>query len=146
VHTEYEDIRNRIPEPPRWFDENAVPRYCDFHPSKMANIYAHEGALLRIECQGCGRPFLVAISELNAQHWMRARRGLPRITVAELIQNHEIHYGDPPNVECCRVGPTMNSIPKQVLEYWKRERLEWQRDPSLELKIVAQWHQDRRQN
>jgi hypothetical protein len=28
----YEDILSRIAEPPRWFDEQGVPRYCEFAP------------------------------------------------------------------------------------------------------------------
>jgi DNA-directed RNA polymerase subunit N (RpoN/RPB10) len=56
----YEDILSRIAEPPRWFDEQGVPRYCDFAPHHIANIYADECALLAIACQSCGRPFIVA--------------------------------------------------------------------------------------
>ena len=43
MNTEYDDIRALIAEPPRWWDEFAVPRYCDFHPRRAANIYAREG-------------------------------------------------------------------------------------------------------
>ena len=53
----YEDIFSRIAEPPRWFDEQGVPRYCEFAPDRIANIHAQECALLAIECQSCGRPF-----------------------------------------------------------------------------------------
>jgi hypothetical protein len=38
----YEDILSRIAEPPRGFDEHGVPRYCDFAPHRIANIYARE--------------------------------------------------------------------------------------------------------
>jgi len=43
----YEDILSRIAEPPRWFDEQGVPRYCEFAPHCIANIYADECALSR---------------------------------------------------------------------------------------------------
>jgi hypothetical protein len=36
----YEDILSRIAEPPRWFDEQGVPRYCEFAPHRIANIHA----------------------------------------------------------------------------------------------------------
>jgi DNA-directed RNA polymerase subunit N (RpoN/RPB10) len=57
----YEDILSRISEPPRWFDEQGVPRYCEFAPDRIAN--ARECALLAIECQSCGRPFIVALDD-----------------------------------------------------------------------------------
>jgi hypothetical protein len=51
MNTEYDDIRALTAEPPKWWDEFAVPRYCDFRPRSAANIYAREAALLLIECQ-----------------------------------------------------------------------------------------------
>jgi hypothetical protein len=41
----YEDILSRIAEPPRWFDARGVPRYCDFAPDRIADIYTRECAL-----------------------------------------------------------------------------------------------------
>ena len=49
----YLDISSRIAEAPTWFDECAVPRYCQFYPQYMANIYAREGVLVEIACQFC---------------------------------------------------------------------------------------------
>lgn len=48
-----------------------------------------------------------------------------------------LHYGDPPNVGCCPSGPSMNSVPREVLEVWTLERPdgvwpEWKRHPDLE--------------
>ena len=38
--------------------------------------------------------------------------------IGDLILTHELHYGDPPNDGCCDAGPTMNSVPHRVIEYW----------------------------
>jgi hypothetical protein len=42
----YEDILSRIVEPPCWFHEKGVPRYGEFAPHHIANIYADECAIL----------------------------------------------------------------------------------------------------
>lgn len=127
MNNEYKDIRDRIPEPPKWWDEFAVPRYCDFHPREAANIYADEAALLLIECQACEREFHVCMSGRGA---------------GEAIKDGSIHYGDPPNVECCYSGPTMNVRDVRVLEYWKRDAFgdrQWVRDADLEIELPRRW-------
>jgi len=125
----YADIRDKLGVP-LWWDEHAVPRYCEFSPDVNANIYATEVVLLEIRCQDCGERFRVAMSW---DVWDRVQ-GYP--TLAEQIKNGEIHYGDPPNVGCCPAGPTMNSIPLRVLEYWEREPLdEWHRFAEYEVEI-----------
>ena len=128
----YLDIRNRIPEPPSWWDEYAVPRYCAFAPDELANIYADEAALFEVECQGCRRAFMVAFSSSASE---RVLRHYP--TIAELIREGLLHYGDPPNVGCCAAGPTMNCIDVRVVEYWKQPRpgFDWERDASLEMAL-----------
>jgi hypothetical protein len=61
-------------------------------------------------------------------------------------------------IECCAAGPTENSIPRRVLEYWHRcfdERyienrrikdpaayFEWVRDRTLEVDIRPAWVRD----
>jgi hypothetical protein len=149
VHGSYDDIMSRIAEPPVWFDEHAVPRYCEFAPNKLANICAGETALVEIACQCCRRVFRVAFSKLN---W-------PNDSIAEAIQAKNLHYGDPPNV-CCMPGAAMNSVPHRVIEYWRRHDPkyvqregalafikdsaayhEWVRDPSLEIDIRPDWAQ-----
>lgn len=122
MNNEYHDIRSRIAEPPKWWDECAVPRYCDFAPKHAANIYAREAALVLIECQACRRQFNVSMSGRTGR-------------VKAEIMDGRLHYGDPPNVECCVAGPTMNCIDVKVLEYWRREDMEWERDPSLEIEL-----------
>ena len=52
----YEDILSRIAEPPRWFDEQGVPRYCEFAPHRIANIYSLSGISIsrlwsRVQCR-----------------------------------------------------------------------------------------------
>ena len=132
--THYEDILSRIAEPPRWFDEHGVPRYCEFAPQHIANIYADECALLAIECQSCGRPFNVAIDAAMANR-MASKESAEWRTLADVIRSHDIHYGDPPNVNCCGVGHTQNSIPRRVLEYWERIQ-ETAIDPASGLRVV----------
>lgn len=151
MHAYYQDILERIAEPPLWFDERAVPRYCQFSPRVVANIYANEVALVLIRCQGCGHDFNVAFSELNLidKLWSADRKTKLR-NISALIEDGSLHYGDPPNVRCCSAGATMNSIPVRVLQYWykpivRREgvdqtglrvvdlkALQFRRDPALE--------------
>lgn len=133
----YNDITGRIPERPRWWDENAVPRYCDFSPDETANIYARQVALVEIACQSCGALFLVAFSQSYAFD-MRSGKKVP--TLAEQAKAGTLHYGDPPNYGCCASGPTMNSDPQRVVEFWQKDdRFEWQRVPELEVPLVAPW-------
>lgn len=123
---DYADIIERIPEPPLWWDEFGVPRYCAFDPDKVGNVYAREAVLFEIACQSCGRRF----------HVVRSSGKAPAI--ADAIASHELHYGDPPNVGCCAAGHTMNSVPLQVMEYWRRDQttgFAWERDRALEVAI-----------
>jgi len=137
MHHSYDDIRSRIPMEPLWWDENAVPRYVDFHPHHLANIYATEALLLRIACQGCGRIFLVALSDDGGLREERA------ITLAGLVRGNEVHFGDPPNIDCCPSGPTMNSVPRDVIEFWSRvPGREWQRCSELERRVYCDWATD----
>lgn len=127
MHADYRDIRDLIPTPPLWFDEFGVPRYRRFSPLLLANIYARECAFVRIHCQACDREFHVAVS------WSDE----PPSTLAELIQSNRLHYGDPPNVDCCGTGPTMSSVPRKIMEYWSREG----RARAVALKALPEgWH------
>jgi hypothetical protein len=148
MHNDYADIRERIASEPIWFDENAVPRYCEFDPDEMANIYACEAVLAVVECQGCKKSFRVACSELNLRDkiWDPSRN--ERIAfLSDLIVRRSLQYGDPPNTNCCREGPTMNSALLEVVEYWHKpyvklfkpgdmttdlKAMEWTRDASLQ--------------
>lgn len=131
---------SRISEPPLWFDEHAVPRYDPFTPDGAANIYANCVALARITCQGCGIDFRVCFSEsqMDKINYMIGESEYPYVSLEERVRTQTLHYGDPPNTGCC-AGTTMNSEPREVLEFWKRERFEWVRDPSLEVKVIPEW-------
>lgn len=135
MNLNYRDILSRISEPPRWFDEHAVPRFVTFAPNEVADIYCNEAVLAEIACQGCGRLFQVAFS-LSPISRMVAKNNKP---LSEEICGRTLHYGDPPNVDCCAAGPTMNSEPKRVIEYWIREKFEWIRKPEFEVDIEPAW-------
>ncbi|HZR75382.1 hypothetical protein [Bradyrhizobium sp.] len=146
MYQRYDDIFSRITEAPHWFDEYAVPRYCEFTPSKLANIYAGEAALAEVTCQVCKHAFRVAFSRAN---WSSG-------TIAEAIRSRTLDFGDPPNY-CCG-NADMSSEPRRVIEYWRRHdprytRQEgknvivtdfaaftrWVRDSSLEVDIRPDW-------
>jgi hypothetical protein len=126
MHQYYKDILDRIDEPPTWFDDYGVPRFADFSPQCLGNIYASEAALAEVSCQACGVRFKVALTDAFA----RGRLGL-----SDEIRLGQVHYGDPPNVNCCGAGASMNSVMHRVLEYWTRDyevSSGWQRDPTFE--------------
>lgn len=139
----YNDIRVHIATPPDWFDENAVPRWGAFSPQNTANIYADEAVLLKIRCQNCGRPFLVCMSSSESQRLMASVRALESglaPSLADEVRAKSIEYGDPPNIECCPSGPTMNSEPDRVVEFWRRNaQHDWERVPELEVDVEAEW-------
>jgi len=111
----YKDIRAGLGEP-FWWDEFAVPRYCEFHPNEIAKIHAYECCLLEIACQNCGRRFLVCLS--RSPVWDEVGGG-SAVTLAERISEDWMTYADPPNVGCCGAGPSMTSNVLRVVEYWK---------------------------
>lgn len=124
MHRHYIDILSRITEPPTWFDELAVPRFGAFAPAALADIYADECALMEIRCQACGQSFQVAMSTGSHEYAF----GKPRLSA----DVSGLHYGDPPNMQCCAPGPTMSSEPIRVLEFWTRDAFDWIRQPLLE--------------
>ncbi len=131
MRQDYEDIRSRIAEAPKWWDENGVPRYCDFGPRRVADVYADEAALVLIECQECGRNFEVAFSRSRGGGWNVEQ------FLYERIERKSLAYRDPPNTGCCPSGPTMMSISMKVLQYWSRLNTaqEWRRDPRFEVML-----------
>jgi hypothetical protein len=132
VFTEYKDILEKIAEPPRWWDENRVPRYVDFAPWYIADIYSDEAALIEIACFGCLTIYRLACSMLHFDAPQRA--GLP---VADAIRSGDLLMSDPPNTGCCRIGPSTGCYNLRVLEYWCRRNQgrDWTRDPSLEIDL-----------
>jgi hypothetical protein len=150
MHTSYADILRRISEEPQWFDEHAVPRYCKFEPGRCADIHCSEAVLAAITCQACGKNYKVAFS---LGEWGAKQRNGRRLR--DDVIEKKLHYGDPP-FACCHVGATMNSEPRQVLEYWhchdqqyvtgnlitdSNAYFKWSRDRSLEIDIQPDWVQ-----
>lgn len=131
MHHHYRDITSRIDEAPSWWDENGVPRYGEFEPNASANIYARQVALLLIGCQGCGTEFRVCMTSGDY---------LDDKPLSERITDDTIHYGDPPNANCCPAGPTMNSVPRRVLEFWEDNPREGTtRRPEFEVDVDCGW-------
>lgn len=120
----YPDIVHRLGAP-AWWDEHGVPRYCEFAPHATSNIYARQAVLMEIACQNCGTRF---------------RACLTIGPLDELVTDVDtLHYGDPPNTNCCPAGPTMNSVPLRVLEFWQRDAGDWARRADLEQPIDCEW-------
>lgn len=130
MHQCYQDIIERA-GPPEWFDECAVPRYGLFNPSRVANVYAREAALVRIYCRNCGTLFRAAFSGPNASP-------VPSVPITELIAAGQLCYGDPPNTRCCAKGMFTGSVAEKVLEYWRKEnaRVGWVRDRTFEINLM----------
>jgi hypothetical protein len=58
-----------------------------------------------------------------------------RLGLSDEFRLGRVHYGDPPNVNCCAAGAAMNSMMHRILEYWSRDyevSKDWQRDPTFE--------------
>ena len=106
MNSTYEEIIMAL-GPPRWWNEDAAPRYVPFSPRALANIYAAECVLEEVACQGCEERFRVAMSQSAASKAMYGDWVFPP------------HYGDPPNINCCAGGPTMNVEFIRVVEHWK---------------------------
>ncbi|MFH1110952.1 MAG: hypothetical protein V1790_17400 [Planctomycetota bacterium] len=126
---DYPDIRRRIADPILWYDSDGCPRYDSFAPGLCTNIYAREVALVEIACQACGERFQVEM-HTTAFEW-----GVS--TIAAEITGDCLHYGDPPfhpmGGQCS--GTTMNCDDLRVLEYWVRERFDWERKPEFEMAL-----------
>lgn len=134
----YEDILSRIDESPKWFDEQGVPRFEKFSPDQCADIYAQEVVFFEIECQNCRRKFDVCES------WSSLACDREN-SLGKSIPLYGLHYGDPPNIECCPAGPTMSSMTIKIHEFWRRANhgpMEWVRVPEIEAIDVADKYDD----
>lgn len=129
----YDDIRRRIPEPPKWFDAHGVPRYDEFHPSMSVNVYAQEVLLYEIECQNCQRRMLVE-ANWSRHRTLSIRRGNPDASLTHRVQTKDIGFGDPPCfAEDCGAGAVMMSDPIRTVQFWRRDAAhDWARVPELE--------------
>lgn len=153
MHIDYDDITKRL-GPPLWHDSRGVPRYEPFTPH-MATVYDDYVTLMEIECQCCRAKMVVAstASQLIAKFRSPTGAKLRSPTQREVILPSatpsdpwvcigDFHYGDPPrhhfeDGRACVAGPTMNSIPIRVIEFWGRHHESgtgrWTRDPQYEI-------------
>lgn len=152
MHKSYHDITSRIPEPPKWWDENGVPRYDDFSYNQLG-VYIRYAILALIECQSCGKHMKIGIGYDQHRifvHRNKNEESCTSIEITDIAKEVEnFNWGDPPSHGC--VGDTMISTPKALLEVWQMgpdERggikegnnyitlreidFEWQRKPELE--------------
>lgn len=129
---DYDDIRSRISDPVLWWDDNGVPRYCEFHPSRCG-IYDAVVALIEVACQGCGRRLLVAVT-LDGPALQELGDRYRRPTRGDI---GSFHCGDPPShgAEGCVAGDTMNVESVRLVEFWEREAGGWRRRPDHEVYI-----------
>lgn len=126
---DYEDIRSRISDPVLWWDDNGVPRYCEFQPQKCG-VYDIVVALVEVACQACLERFRVAVT--FDQTSVRERGDRYAIPTAGDVGS--FHYRDPPSHNEC-VGNTMNVEAVRVLEFWERVDFKWIRRPECEVYI-----------
>lgn len=139
MRLDYSDIIDRLGQP-LWHDDNGAPRYSPFTPN-MATVYDDYVALLEVACQSCDQTMIVAATRSKLIRCVPAREiVMPSTTHVDPWTTHvdpweaigDFHYGDPPrhntgDSERCLAGPTMNSIPIRVIEFWGRDLDERQR-------------------
>jgi hypothetical protein len=130
MHIDYKDITDKL-GPPKWWDEHAVPRYCDFSPDEVADIYAKEVVLMKIACQDCGEIFYVAMSNPGYNRYT-----FEQYSFVDILKY--MHYGDPPNNGCCGAGPSMNCEDLNIVQFWKKDykvSFDWIRVPENEVDL-----------
>jgi hypothetical protein len=130
MHISYDDITRRIVDLPIWW-LNGVPRYDAFAPSKLS-AYAHEAALVKVECQMCYKQFLIGC-------FGPSRHG-------EVPYRDDPPYHSSDREEYCG-GNSMGYTELQILEFWNMTAWEpdadpfvvphWRRDPSRERIFAA---------
>jgi hypothetical protein len=131
MFADYFDILSRITKDPLWFDSHGVPRYDLFRPEDMPDVNATEVCLMRIGCPACHHRFLVGMSPI----FLIGNAETDRL--AKLIELKTVGYGNPPqhrtfnNWRCS--GNTMISESIRIIEYWRKVRENWTRDPAFEI-------------
>jgi hypothetical protein len=136
----YSDIRDVLGEP-LWHDEQGVPRYVPYAP-QHGGIYDQWSALLEIQCQACGRPFLVSSSFSLSDMFrhLRPDEPIPQHPVFPTADNcgGDFAFGDAPwhdgDRQCS--GTTMTTDTVRVVEFWTHDGgphgFDWQRRPEYE--------------
>lgn len=141
MHCVFKDIIKKLGMP-KWSDHSGFPRYGEFSPKNVSNIYAGAVFLIEIACQACYRKMDVAVSFsiqrlcLNEQyrkiwdeiakennipdgklifgkHWQDFFRKLSKDELLTML-----HYGDPPRHDCSGAGETMSCIDLKIKECW----------------------------
>ena len=133
MHNCYEDILLKLGSP-RWWDQNAVPRYCDFSPDEIPNIYATEVIYFLIQCQNCGEPFRV---QMSTSGYSNVSGEYKMFTYMNDNLKY-LHYGDPPNNKCCGMGSSMNCDDIEIMEFWVKNRdtdYLWERKHEYEIRL-----------
>lgn len=129
---EYDDIKSRINEEPKWYTENGVPRYCDFSP-KETGVYSHFAVLVEIECQVCHQLFLIGegFDRFNLQAIWQNDEDNFRIKLEDVVKTWS--FGDPPRHDCEWGGDTMTSNEVRFVEVWEAQNgIGWSRHPEYE--------------
>ena len=118
---EYDDVKSRINEPPKWYTSEGYPRYCDFSP-RETGVYVKYALLVEIQCQACGEKFMVG-EGYNRENWNAIMRGDKENVINDLekIVKH-YHYGDPPSHSCSGGGETMNCEDIRFVEVWEYQQ------------------------
>ena len=87
----YDDIRSRIRDAIRRWDDNGVPRYCDFSP-EACGVYDVVAALVEVGCQACMERFRVVVTfDRESLRQVGERYALPAAGNIGTFR-----YGDPP--------------------------------------------------
>lgn len=135
----YQDIRSRIHDPILWWDDNGVPRYCEFRPQECG-VYDVVVALIEVGCQACRQPFRVAVTFAESS----LKRLGERYTLPTAGDIGSFHYGDPPSHSHDGVGCTGNTMLSEsirVLEFWQSDWCKWVRRPEYEVYIGEHDHE-----
>ncbi len=128
----YQDITTKLGEP-IWYDEYKVPRYCEFSPQQIAEIYANEVALVLTQCDHCHKQFKIAYSSDLLESI-----SAPFNYLKNHITKNDMQCGLPPNDTCFEIAfPNGLAMPIKVLEYWCKspETKQWERDSTYEIPL-----------
>ena len=138
----YKDIIDKLGQP-KWWDEAGVPRYCDFSPNEVADIYADKAALIIVRCQGCGKHLPVAWSfrELSIICYVPGHPSgkdcFASFTPPTREDSGSIGYSDAPSHidnqgKYCHLGCVMTTDIRQIKEFWSRDKIDWKRHKDFE--------------